>query len=125
MKLLFDQGTPAPLRRHLPQHLVDMLAEKGWSVKGNGELLDLADAEAYDVLVTTDQSIRHSSPNTSNYRRRTTRVASGPAPAQRRRRAAFSAHQTHAGYQERRSKPRRGRIAALQKPVLPSVPRGQ
>ena len=58
MKLLFDQGTPAPLRHHLPQHLVDTLAEKGWSGKGNGELLDLADAEAYDVLVMTDQSIR-------------------------------------------------------------------
>ena len=59
MKLLFDQGTPAPSRRHLPQHLVDTLAEKGWSGKENGELLDLATAEAYDVLVTTDQSIRH------------------------------------------------------------------
>lgn len=48
MKLLFDQGTPAPSRRHLPQHLVDTLAEKGWLGKGNGELIDLADAEAYD-----------------------------------------------------------------------------
>ena len=43
MKLLFDQGTPAPLRRHLPGHSVDTLAEKGWSEKSNGELLDLAE----------------------------------------------------------------------------------
>ena len=42
MKLLFDQGTPAPLRRRLPGHSVDTLAEKGWSEKSNGELLDLA-----------------------------------------------------------------------------------
>jgi len=59
LKLLFDQGTPAPLRRDLPGHSVDTLAEKGWSEKGNGELLDLAEQEGYDVLVTTDQSLPH------------------------------------------------------------------
>ena len=59
LKLLFDQGTPAPLRRHLHGHSVDTLAEKGWSEKGNGELLDLAEREEYDVLVTTDQSLPH------------------------------------------------------------------
>lgn len=45
MKLLFDQGTPAPLRGHLREHSVDTLVEKGWSDKGNGELLDLAERE--------------------------------------------------------------------------------
>ena len=59
MKLLFDQGTPAPLRGRLPEHSVDTLAEKGWSDKGNGELLDLAEHEGYEVLVTTDQSLRY------------------------------------------------------------------
>ena len=59
MKLLFDQGTPAPLRDYLPAYSVDTLAEKGWSDKDNGELLDLAEREGYDVLVTTDQSLRH------------------------------------------------------------------
>lgn len=59
MKLLFDQGTPAPLRRHLTQHSGDTLAEKGWSDRSNGELLDLAEAGGYEVLVTTDQSLRH------------------------------------------------------------------
>ena len=35
------------------------MAEKGWSNKGNGELLDLAaEREAYEVFVTTDQSLR-------------------------------------------------------------------
>ena len=57
MKLLFDQGTPAPLRGRFPAHSVDTLAEKGWSEKGNGELLDVAEREGYDVLVTTDQSL--------------------------------------------------------------------
>ena len=59
MKLLFDQGTPAPLQAHLPGHTVDTLAEKGWSDKDNGELLELAEQEGYEVLVTTDQSLRH------------------------------------------------------------------
>ena len=59
MRLLFDQGTPAPLRELLPGHSVDTLADKGWSEKDNGELLELAEKEAYDVLVTTDQSLRH------------------------------------------------------------------
>ena len=59
MKLLFDQGTPAPLRRYLPGHSVDTLWEKGWSEKGNGELLDLAERDGYEILVTTDQSLPH------------------------------------------------------------------
>lgn len=59
MKVLFDQGTPAPLREHLPEHRVDTLAAKGWSDKDNGELLDLAEREGYEIFVTTDRSLRH------------------------------------------------------------------
>ena len=59
MKLLFDQGTPAPLRRFLDEHDVDTLAEKGWSDKDNGALLDLAASEGYEVFVTTDQNLRY------------------------------------------------------------------
>ena len=59
MKVLFDQGTPAPLRRYLPEHTVDTLADKGWSDKSNGEMLDLAEGDGYEVLVTTDQSLRY------------------------------------------------------------------
>ena len=59
MKVLFDQGTPAPLRDHLPEHRVDTLAAKGWSDKDNGALLDLAEEAGYDALVTTDQNLRH------------------------------------------------------------------
>ena len=36
---------------------MDTLAEKGWSEKSNGELLDLAEQAGYAVLVTTDQSL--------------------------------------------------------------------
>ncbi len=59
MKILFDQGTPLPLRRHLRPHRVDSAAELGWSKLQNGELLDRAEAAGYEALVTTDQQLRH------------------------------------------------------------------
>ena len=53
MKLLFDQGTPAPLRRHLDGHVVDTAAERGWSDLDNGDLIENAEREGYDDLITT------------------------------------------------------------------------
>jgi hypothetical protein len=58
MRILFDQGTPVPLRRHLHPHTVDTLAERGWSELENGELLDRAEAEGYQALITTDQNLK-------------------------------------------------------------------
>ena len=59
MKILFDHGTPAPLRNHLREHSVDRSAEKGWELLENGELNRKAEEEGYKVIVTTDQSIRY------------------------------------------------------------------
>ncbi len=59
MRILFDQGTPAPLRRHLRPHPVDTTAERGWSTVSNGELLKLAEDDGYEVFITTDQGIRY------------------------------------------------------------------
>lgn len=58
MRILFDQGTPAPLKDHLPGHSVETAYEKGWSALRNGELLAKAEAE-FEVLVTTDRILRH------------------------------------------------------------------
>ena len=58
MKILFDQGTPVPLRRALSEHSVDTAFERGWSAVENGELLSLAEQESYDLLLTTDQNLR-------------------------------------------------------------------
>ena len=58
MKVLFDQGTPRPLRRHLAAHEVKTAAEMGWSALDNGSLLRAADAQ-FDVLVTTDKNLRY------------------------------------------------------------------
>ncbi len=58
MRILFDQGTPVPLRRALPEHRVDTAYERGWSQLRNSDLLDRAEEDGYDLLITTDQSLR-------------------------------------------------------------------
>ena len=59
MRVLFDQGTPVPLRRYLSNHRVETAYERGWSDLRNGALLDRAEAEGFELLVTTDQSLHH------------------------------------------------------------------
>ncbi len=58
MRILFDQGTPAPLRTHLTGYTVETAFELGWSNLQNGELLAVAE-NSFDLLVTTDQQLRH------------------------------------------------------------------
>ena len=59
MRVLFDQGTPEPLRRALTQHEIVTAYERGWSKLTNGELLDAAEKEGFGVLVTTDTNLKH------------------------------------------------------------------
>ncbi len=59
MKVLFDQGTPVPLRRYLHPHAVDTVAERSWSEVQNGDLLELAEANGYQALITTDQNLKY------------------------------------------------------------------
>ena len=59
MRILFDQGTPAPLRRSLTGQMVDAAFERGWSNLRNGALLDRAEADGHEILVTMDQNLRH------------------------------------------------------------------
>ena len=58
MRIVFDQGTPAPLRRALPGHAVATAFELGWSDLANGDLLEQAEAQ-FDLLITTDQNLRY------------------------------------------------------------------
>jgi hypothetical protein len=58
VRVLLDQGTPAPLRRALEGHSVATAHEQGWATLTNGELLAAAEG-AFDVFVTTDQNLRH------------------------------------------------------------------
>ena len=60
MLVLFDNGTPRTLARHLiGQHAVTEARARGWEQLGNGELLDAAEAAGFDVLVTTDKNLRY------------------------------------------------------------------
>ena len=59
MRVLFDQGTPVPLRKHLPVRHVSTAHELGWDNLKNGELLQQAEDSGFEVLVTTDQNLRY------------------------------------------------------------------
>jgi hypothetical protein len=59
VKVLFDQGTPLPLRKALPEHQVESAYERGWSSLRNGELLAAAELAGFDVFVTTDRQLKH------------------------------------------------------------------
>jgi hypothetical protein len=59
VKILFDQGTPVPLRPRLSLHSVDTVAERGWSTLSNGDLLRKAEENGYELFITTDQNLRY------------------------------------------------------------------
>jgi hypothetical protein len=59
MKILFDQGTPVPLRKYLIDHSVTTAYEEGWSNLLNGDLLKAAESQGYQILITTDQNFRY------------------------------------------------------------------
>ena len=58
MRILFDQGTPVPLRHALSVHTVDTAFEMGWSNFENGDLLAAAESQ-FDAFITTDQNLQY------------------------------------------------------------------
>ena len=58
MKILFDQGTPAPLRRFLSGHEIRTAYEMGWQSLQNGDLLERAQTAGFAAIITTDQNLR-------------------------------------------------------------------
>jgi len=52
MLVLFDQGTPVPIRPFLKEHTVQTTAQRGWDKLKNGELLKAAEDAGFEVLVT-------------------------------------------------------------------------
>ena len=59
MRILLDHNTPAPLRYALQGHQVDTAYERGWAELTNGTLLKAAEADGFDLIITTDKGIRH------------------------------------------------------------------
>ena len=60
MHIVFDKNVPVGVRRFLLKHEVRTFVEMKWHPQlENGELLRMADAAGFDVMVTSDQNIRH------------------------------------------------------------------
>jgi len=59
MRILFDHGTPAPLRKHLKNHHVSKAKDKGWDELRNGDLIAVAKEEGFDLLLTTDKNLAY------------------------------------------------------------------
>lgn len=59
MKILFDQGTPVPIRPFLKGHVVRTAAQEKWDTLRNGDLLDAAESLGFDLLITTDKNLRY------------------------------------------------------------------
>lgn len=56
MFVLFDQGVPLPISRHLTGHAIGVSADLGWDRLQNGDLIDAAEKAGYEVLLTTDKT---------------------------------------------------------------------
>jgi len=56
--IVFDQGTPAPLRQVLAEHQIHTAYERGWSTLKNGEFLAAAEGAGCQVLVSTDRNLK-------------------------------------------------------------------
>ena len=59
MRVLFDQGTPVPLRNTLAGHSVSTAYELGWATLKNGDLLRSAEESGFEILITTDTNLRY------------------------------------------------------------------
>ena len=59
MLILFDHGTPQDIARALRGHRVITAQARGWDRLTNGDLLNVAEEAAVDLLLTTDQRIRY------------------------------------------------------------------
>ena len=59
MLVLFDQGTPVPIRRFLKEHKVQTAAQRGWEELKNGELLEAAEEAGFEVFLTPDKNIHY------------------------------------------------------------------
>ena len=57
MRILFDQGSPAPLIAFLEGHTVAQARDLGWDKLVNGELLKAAEEAGFEVLLTTDKNM--------------------------------------------------------------------
>lgn len=59
MKLILDENVPKGLSLALPGHECTHVIERGWAGIKNGVLLELAQKDGFDVLITSDAEVPH------------------------------------------------------------------
>jgi predicted nuclease of predicted toxin-antitoxin system len=59
VKVLLDENLPHRLRNHLGSHEVFTVRYQGWSGLKNGELLQTAETDGFEVFLTGDQTMSH------------------------------------------------------------------
>jgi len=57
LRVLFDKNVPYGTRHYLSNHKVETVDERGWERISNGDLLNAAEADGFEVVVTADQNI--------------------------------------------------------------------
>lgn len=69
MKILLDKNVDEELRHHLSEHTVHTARYMGWGALPNGRLLDTAERNGYDLIITCDRGMM----GQQNWQRRTIR----------------------------------------------------
>jgi hypothetical protein len=59
VKVLLDENLDRRLRTSLGSHEVFTASYKGWGGLKNGRLMEAAEGDGFEVLVTGDQTLRH------------------------------------------------------------------
>jgi predicted nuclease of predicted toxin-antitoxin system len=59
LRLLLDTSMPIGLRTVFPDHEVVSAPKMSWGALENGELLAVAEADGFDVLITGDKNIAY------------------------------------------------------------------
>lgn len=59
MRILLDHCVPAPLAKRLPGHVPQIAYDLGWAKLRNGELIEAAQNNGMDLLLTSDKNLRY------------------------------------------------------------------
>lgn len=59
MRILLDESVPVQVRNALSGHQVLTAVEMNWQGISNGELLDRAEAEGFQLLIVADKNFQH------------------------------------------------------------------
>ncbi len=59
MKILIDESLPVELKKEFTSHEVFTVNDMNWLGKKNGELLELAVENGFEIFITVDKHLKH------------------------------------------------------------------